>query len=98
MLYYDRIDIGEGIDPIKINKSKESMISHYCFCNREFKFEDSVSNSCHDLTIVSVNISDISIITVDYLCIFHNISKSEAINLLKNYLLENGEYVLKILY
>ena len=26
MLYYDRIDIGEGIDPIKINKSKESMI------------------------------------------------------------------------
>ena len=33
------------------------------------------------------NVTDIAIITVknvDYHCIFHNISKSEAINLLKN--------------
>ena len=40
--------------------------------------------------MLSVNISDISIITVknvDYRCIIHNISKSEAINLLENYVL-----------
>ena len=37
--------------------------------------------------MLSVNISDIAIITVkgdDYCCIIHDISRSEAINLLKN--------------
>ena len=29
MLYYDRIDIREGIDLAKSNNSKESMICHY---------------------------------------------------------------------
>ena len=31
--------------------------------------------------------------TVDYRCIIHNISKSEAINLLENSVLENVEYI-----
>ena len=47
-----------------------------------------VCNVYHDLTMVSVNISDIAIITVnyvDYRCIIHNISKSEAIDLLKKF-------------
>ena len=46
--------------------------------------------------MLSVNISDIFIITVtnDYR-IFHNISKSEAINLLKNSVLENLGYIYK---
>ena len=42
--------------------------------------------------MLSVNISDIAIITVknlDYRCIIHDISKSEAINMLKNYILGN---------
>ena len=42
--------------------------------------------------MLSVNKTDIAIITVknvDYRCIIHNISKSEAINLLKNSVLEN---------
>ena len=37
--------------------------------------------------VLCLNISDIGIITVknaDYCCIIHNISKSEAINLLEN--------------
>ena len=64
MLYYDRIDISEGTHPIKINRSKEYMISHYwCFIHG-FKFQDSVCNGCYDLTMVSVNMSDIAIITV----------------------------------
>ena len=44
----------------------------------------------------SVNIKDIAIITVknvDYRCIIHNISKSEAIDLLKNAVLENRKYI-----
>ena len=45
-----------------------------------------------DLNKSNVNISDIAIMTitnVDYCCIIHNISKSEAINLLKNSVLED---------
>ena len=43
------------------------------------------------ITMLSVDISDIAIITlknVDYRCIIYNISKSEAINLLKIFFLK----------
>ena len=64
MLHYDRIDMREGIYLAKSNKSKECMIFHYCFFNQEFKFQGSVCNSCHVLTMLSVNISDIAIFTI----------------------------------
>ena len=98
MLFYERIDIGKGIDLAKSNRSEECMIYHYWFFYHRFKFQDSVCNECHDLTILSVNINDITIITdknVDYRCIIHKISKSETINLLKNSVLENRGYILK---
>ena len=72
------------------------MICHYWFFNHGLKFQDSVCNVCHDLTILSVNISDIAIITVknvDYYCIIFNISKSKAINLLGKSVLEDSEYI-----
>ena len=59
------------------------MIGHYWFFNHGFKFQDSACNCCHELTMLSVNISNIATITVknvDYSCIIHNISKSEATN------------------
>ena len=96
MLYYDRIDISEGTDLAKGNKIKEYMICHYWCFNHGFKFQDSVCNGCHVLTILSVNISDIVIITiknVDYRCIIHNIRKSKAINLLENAVYEDGGYI-----
>ena len=96
MLYYERINISEGIDLVKSNRSKECMICHYFFFNHGFKFKDYVCNGCHDLTMISVNISDIAIITVknvNYCCIIHNLSKSETINLLKNSVLENRGYI-----
>ena len=64
MLYYDTIDISEGIDPTKSNKSREWMIYHYFFFNHAFKSEDYVFNDCHDLPILSINISDIANMTV----------------------------------
>ena len=82
MVYYDRIDIIEGIDLAKSNNSKECMICDYFFFNHGLEFQYSVCNSCHDLSMLCLNISDIAIITVknvDYCCIIHNISKSEAI-------------------
>ena len=96
MLYYDRTDISEGVHLAKSNKSEECMICHYWFFNHGFKFQDYVSNGCHDLTKLCLNISDITIITikkVDYRCIIHHISKYEAINLLKNYVLEDCGYI-----
>ena len=96
MVYYHRNDISEGIDLAKSNNSKECMICHYCLFNHGFKFEDSVCNGCHDLTMLNVSISDIVIITVkgvDYRCIIHNISKSERANLLKNSVLEDCGYI-----
>ena len=79
MLYYDRIDISKGIDLLKSNKSKECMICHNWFFNHGFKFQYYVWNGCHDLKMLSVNISDIAVITiknVDYWFIIHNINKS----------------------
>ena len=96
MLDYDIIDISEGIDSTKSYRSKECMICHYWLFNHGFEFQDSVCNSCHDLTILCLNIIDITIITVtnvDYRCIIHNISKSEAIDLLENSFLEDRGYI-----
>ena len=72
------------------------MICHYWFFNHGLKFQDSACNVCHDLTMLSVNISDIAIITVknvDYYCIIFNIIKSKAINLLGKSVLEDSEYI-----
>ena len=88
--------ISTGIDLPKVSISKECMICHYLFFNHRFEFQYSLCNGPHDLTILSVNISDIGIITVanlDYCCIIHNISKSEAINLLENSVLEDCGYI-----
>ena len=74
------------------------MICHYWCFNHGFKFQDSVCNGCHDSTMLSVNISDIAIVTiknVDYRCIIDNISKSEAIDLLRNSVLEDRGYIQK---
>ena len=92
-MYYEGIGINKGSDPTKSNKSKECMIWHYCFFNHEFKRQDSAWN---DLTTLCLNISDITIITfknVNYPCIIHNISKSQAINLIQSAVLENRGYL-----
>ena len=62
MLHYDRIDVSEGIDINKTSASKECDICHYWyFLNYNFKFQKYASNSCHDLLMMSVNLSDIAI-------------------------------------
>ena len=85
--YYNRIDISEGIDPVKSN------------INHKLKFQDHVCNDCQDLTMLCLNISDIAIITVknvDYHCIMYDINKSEAVHLLENSVLEDREYLLNL--
>ena len=51
MLYYDKIDLSEGIDDAKSNNGKEYVVCHYRFFNHEFKFQGAICNGCHDLTM-----------------------------------------------
>ena len=88
MLYFDRIDVSEGIDVNKKIHSKEFDIFHYWyFLDKDFKFQPNVCNGCHDLSMMSMNycgIAILNIISVNYCCIISGISKSEAINLMQN--------------
>ena len=43
MLYYERIDVSEGIDVNKTDPFKECIICQYwCFLDKGFKFEPSI--------------------------------------------------------
>ena len=88
MLYYDRIEVSEEIDINKTSASKECDICHYWyFLNKGFKFQTYVSNSCHDLLMMSMNFCYIAILKIknaNYCFIISGISKSEAKKLLQN--------------
>ena len=88
MIYYDRIDVSEGIDVNKTSASKEYDICHYLyFLNNSFKFQPNVCNKYQDLLMLSVNLSDSAILNIkvsNYHCFISLISKNEAINLLQN--------------
>ena len=87
MLYYDSIDVFEGIDVNKTSESIECDICHYWrFLDKRFKFQLDACNGCHDVLMISMNLSDIAILNIegaDYHCIISGISNSEATNLLK---------------
>ena len=83
MLYFYKINVYEGIDVTKTSALKECDI---CHC-RGFKFQPNVCNRCHDLLMMSVNLSEIAILNMkgyDYCCIASWISINEAINLMQN--------------
>ena len=86
MLYYDRIDVSEGIDVNKTSASTECDICHYWyFLNYSFKFQLNVCNRCHDLLMMCINRSDIAILNIsgsDYRSLISLISKNEAMNLM----------------
>ena len=52
MLYYDRIDPSEIIDVTKSNNSKEYIVCHYWYFNHDFKFQSSICNCYHNLTML----------------------------------------------
>ena len=96
MLCYQRIKIGERTNLDKSNNSKVCMVYHYWCLNDGIKFQDSLCHVCYDLTILYLNKSDLTIITVKrvaFCCIIHVISESEAINLLKYFLHDNRGYL-----
>ena len=88
MLEYYKIDVSEGIDVTKTSDAKECDICDYWyFLDKGFKFQPNVCNGCHDILMMSMNLSDIAILninSVDYCCIISGISRSETIILMQN--------------
>ena len=88
MLYFDSIDVSEGTDVNKSSVSKECDVCHYWyFLNKAFKFQPNVCHTCHDLLMLSVNLSDIAILkikTTDYGSVISRISKGETIDIMQN--------------
>ena len=88
MLYFDRIQVSEGVDINKTSTLKECDICHYWyFLNYSFKFQTNVCNRCLNLLMMFMNLSSIAILNIkgsDYRCIVSLISKNEDINLMQN--------------
>ena len=84
MLYYDRIDVLGGIDVNKTSASKECHVCHYWhFLNYNFKIQPNVCNRCHDLLMMSINLSNIAILNIkrsDYRCIISLLGKIRLSN------------------
>ena len=88
MLEYDRIDISEGIDMGKTNKSRKCGICHYWyFLDKNFNYEKYLCNGCHDLMQNAMNFNDIAVVSIkgnDYRIRFWYMSKDEAISIMHN--------------
>ena len=93
MLQYERIEVSEGTDLNKSDKSKECMICHYWyFKDIDYKYEPYVCNQCHDLSTMVYDLNDFMILNIkdiDYRCCVFNMSKNDAITLLNNSVLDN---------
>ena len=93
MLRYERINISEEIDINKSVKSKECMICHYWYFEGiGYRYEPHVYNKCHYLLMVVYDLKNFMILKikgVDYRCYVFNLSRSDVITLLNNFVLDN---------
>ena len=93
MLQYERINVSEGTDFNKSDKSKEYMICLYWyFKDVGYKYEPHICNVCHDLSMMVYDLNDFMILNIkgiDYRCYVFNMSKNDAITLLNNSVLDN---------
>ena len=72
-LHYDKIDISEGTDVNKTSESKDEIFAtigifyikassfNQMSAINQSKFQSNVCNKCHDLLMMSMNLSDIDI-------------------------------------
>ena len=92
MLHYDRIEVLKGIDVNKTSASKECNIYHYWyFLSYSFKFQPKFQpnfcSRCHNLLMMSINLSDIAISNFkgfDCRCLISLISKNKTVTLMQN--------------
>ena len=88
MLEYDRIDMSEGIDIDKTNKSKECDICHYWyFIDKNFNYEKYLCNGFHDLMQKAMSFNDVASVSIsgnEYRLHFWYMRKNDAIALMTN--------------
>ena len=88
MLYYDGIGVSGKVDIIKASASSEEcdICLYRYFLDKVFKFQSDLWYGCHDVLLMSMNLSDVSILNIHGFdcCIINRISKSEPVNLLQN--------------
>ena len=88
MLEYDRIDLSEGIDVNRCEKTsiKCSLCWYYYFLNRNFNYQRYLCNGCHNMSVKALSMQNFTIYHgeqayhVNYLFM----SKNDAFNLIKN--------------
>ena len=65
LLYYDLIDVFEGIDVNKTNEPKERGICHHLyFLDKGFKFQLDVCDGFHEVLMISMNFSNLAILNI----------------------------------
>ena len=65
MLKYDKIDITEGIDIDKTNKSRECMFCHYWYyLNKNFSYGPFTCDGCYNIVQRSTDFKNIAIVRV----------------------------------
>ena len=87
MLKYDRIDISEGIDGNRTDRSKECMLCHYWyFLDKNFKYGRYLCDGCYDIVQRSTDFKNITIVRIKKNTCrisFPYINKHEAKKLIK---------------
>ena len=71
---------------IQVNQVNQKSVI-FLAVDKVFKFQSDAWNRCHDVLIMSLNLSNIAVLkihSIDYDCSIARISKSDAINLIQN--------------
>ena len=93
MLEYDRIDISEGIDVDKTDRSKECMFCHdWYFLNKNFRYGPCLCDGCYDIVQRSTDLKNITIVHVTknaYRVYFQYMNKHKAQKLMNKFNLTN---------
>ena len=88
MLEYDRIDISEGMNVDKTNKSKECMFCHYWyFLDKSFSYGPYLCDGSYNFSQKSIDFKNIAIAHIKnnaYRIYFPYMSKLEAKKLMTN--------------
>ena len=88
MLEYEKIDISDGIDINKSDKSKECMLCHYWyFLDKNFSYGPYLCDGCYNIVQKCNKLKNIAIVHVKksaYRIYFLYMSKREAKKLMNN--------------
>ena len=83
-LQYEKINVSEGIDINKSNKSKESMICHYCNLKKlVINLNHIFVIKCNDISMMTYELENIAILIVEwvgYRYVLSNMTENDAIS------------------